>query len=296
MVPASPRASSDPAAPVASAVAARQCLAAAGAFHGRLEVAFLALHGGVGEDGTVQALLEAVGFPYTGSGQAASAIAMDKSLTKMVMQAIGVPTPAWTLVAPAAYLEKLAGTPVGGLPVVVKPKKEGSSVGVTIVTEPEGWEPALRAAEGSDEQLLVERYVPGRELTVGVLDGRVLPVVEIVPREGFYDYGNKYGEGRTTYEVPARIPEAVERVIKDDAGRLFAALGCRGMARVDFRLPADGLAQCLELNTIPGLTGTSLLPKAAQAAGIGFAEMLETICRAGIRDHRVPPPPPSGVL
>jgi len=281
---------------------AARLLATAETMRGRLEVAFLALHGGVGEDGTVQALLHAAGFPYTGSGPAASAVAMDKCLTKLLMQAIGVGTPAWTLLARPApgeappALVALAGTPVVGLPVVVKPVSEGSSVGVSVVFEPGEWEKAFQAAAGAApadrptaggvvEQLLVEQYIPGRELTVGILDGQVLPVVEIAPREGWYDFGNKYGEGRTSYEVPARLPVDVERLIKDDAARLYSTLGCRGMARVDFRYPGDGPPQCLELNAIPGLTGTSLLPKAARAAGIGFGELLETICRAGVRDH-----------
>ena len=274
---------------------AGRLLSAADALKDRADVAFLALHGGVGEDGTIQALLDAAGFPYTGSGPTASGIAMDKCLTKLLMQAIGVPTPLWTLVpAPApgsrpASPDILRETPVGGLPVVVKPIREGSSVGVTIVMRPEEWAPALQAGaatvgdpEGRSGQLLVEKYIGGRELTVGILDRRVLPVVEIRPHEGFYDYRNKYSPGHTSYEVPARLTGGAEHILNDSAGRLVETLGCRGMARVDFRLPPDGDPLCLEVNTIPGLTGTSLLPKAAQAVGIGFPEMLEIVCRAAL--------------
>ncbi|MCK4413698.1 MAG: D-alanine--D-alanine ligase [Candidatus Eisenbacteria sp.] len=278
---------------------ALRLLAAASSLRGQAEVAFLALHGDVGENGTAQALLEAVRFPYTGSGPAASALAMDKALSKRLMQALGVATPPWALIpvpppgaeAPLSLLEE---TPVGGLPAVVKPNAEGSSVGITLVTEPRQWSAALAlaAAPQGDQgdrasEVIVEKYIPGCELTVAILDRTVLPIVEIIPKTSFYDYQRKYGPGETEYRVPAPLPREVERTLKDDAWRLYVALGCRGMARIDFRQAPQDEPQCLELNTIPGLTTTSLVPKAARAAGITFLELLERVCRVGMRprDH-----------
>ncbi len=285
---------------------ARRLLAAAEAMRSEADVAFLALHGGVGEDGTIQALLEAAGFPYTGSGPTASGIAMDKHLSKLIMRAIGIETPAWMLVpvpregTPPMPATALKATALGGLPAVVKPIREGSSVGVSIVSDPGEWEAALWDASRPDTeglgssglgmQLLVEKYIEGRELTVGVFDGRVLPVVEIIPAEGFYDFRNKYTSGKTSYQVPADLPAHVERMINDGAARFYQTLGCRGMARIDYRLAPDGPPQCLEINTIPGLTGSSLLPKAAQAVGIGFGELLEKACRSAMEPHPGPGP------
>jgi D-alanine-D-alanine ligase len=269
---------------------AETLLATARALREHAEVAFLALHGDEGEDGTVQAMLDAIGFPYTGSGPAACAISMDKALTKRVMESLGIATPAWALVpASGAPLAALASTPVGGVPLVVKPVAEGSSVGISIVHEPGEWEPALRRGagapgkqQGQRSQLLVESYVEGRELTVGVVGDRVLPVLEIKPRTGFYDYERKYTAGQSEYEVPARVPPEVAKLAQDSSMKLFTTLGCRGMARIDFRLPPAGEPSCLELNAIPGLTSTSLVPKAAGEVGIGFGELLEMLCRDGL--------------
>lgn len=270
------------------------------------EIAFLALHGDEGENGAVQTLLESIDVPYTGSGPAASAITMDKVLSKHLMVGLGVPTPPWLLLpspaggagAPQADyspLSVLDGSPVGGLPVVVKPIAEGSSVGVTVVTRPEEWDPALREAahpggrspgrgrsSGSWSQVIVEKYIPGMELTVGVLDGEVLPVVEIVPKTGFYDYRRKYTSGETIYKVPASLSPETTRATQANALSVYLAANCKGMARVDFRMAPGEPAQCLEVNTIPGLTSTSLVPKAAQAIGIGFLELLERVCRAAL--------------
>jgi D-alanine-D-alanine ligase len=271
-----------------------------------VEVAFLALHGDEGENGAVQTLLESIDFPYTGSGPAASAIAMDKVLSKHLMVGLGVPTPPWLLLpSPAGGpgapetdyppVSILDGSPVGGLPVVVKPIAEGSSVGVTVVTRPEEWVRALREAafpggltpkSGRSavawSQVIVEKYVPGMELTVGVLDGEVLPVVEILPKTGFYDYRRKYTTGETIYKVPAPISPVETRTTQASALSIYFATNCRGMARVDFRMAPGEPAQCLEVNTIPGLTSTSLVPKAAQAIGIEFLELLERVCRAAL--------------
>jgi D-alanine-D-alanine ligase len=255
----------------------------------RAPVAFLALHGGVGENGTVQALLASAGMPYTGSGPAASAAAMDKALTKWIMEAVDIPTPPWqliTLQADAGLTPAEHFPAVPALPAVVKPAAEGSSVGVTIVREPSEWVPAIHAAlqatdraTGSTARLLVEEFIPGRELTVSVLGDRALPVVEIVPKAGFYDYHNKYTKGCTEYRAPADLGIDEARRLQEYSVRLFEALGCRGMARVDFRYTAGAAAHCLEINTIPGLTALSLLPMAAAADGIAFGVMLEEICR-----------------
>jgi D-alanine-D-alanine ligase len=268
---------------------ATRLLQTAGALRGRAEVAFLALHGGAGENGTIQALLSSAGMPYTGSGPRASAVAMDKALTKWIMEAVAIPTPPWQLLT---YQRDKGFPPPGGLPgvptlpAVVKPAAEGSSVGVTIVGEAGEWEPAMRAAwdaadriPGEPVRILVEDYIPGRELTVSVLGGRALPVVEIVPKDGFYDYRNKYTKGRTEYRAPADLGAEEARRLQEYSVRLFETLGCRGMARADFRLSPDGEAHCLEINTIPGLTSLSLLPMAAAAEGIDFGALLEEICR-----------------
>ena len=251
----------------------------------RIDVAFLALHGGGGEDGTVQTLLETVGVSYTGSGPTASAIAMDKILTKRLMLALEIPTPRWLTMAPPGAGEPVLGLP-WELPLVVKPVAEGSSVGVSIVRAAEEWERALREAShveapsrGQNRDLMVEEYIPGRELTVGILGHRALPVLEIVPKTGFYDYGNKYTAGASEYRVPADIPVHLAESLASQAERLYEALGCRGMARVDFRLSPSEEVYCLELNTIPGLTSTSLVPKAAAATGIDFGSLLERVCR-----------------
>jgi D-alanine-D-alanine ligase len=292
------------AAPVPEGTAwAEKLLATARRLRGRCDVAFLALHGDEGEDGTVQALLEAVGFPYTGSGPGACAISMDKVLTKRVMESLGIATPPWALVAAPGIaagvprVEVLGGTPVGGLPVVVKPVSEGSSVGISIVRRPEEWGPALiRAADapgrnrGFRRQILVESYVEGREITVGIVGERVLPVLEIIPRTGFYDFERKYTAGESQYEVPARIPPEASDIAQRDAWQLFASLGCRGVARIDFRLDLSGRPSCMELNAIPGLTSTSLVPKAALEVGIDFAALLELICSEGIAKTRLTTP------
>jgi len=283
-----------PPAPPPESTWGERLLEAARLLRGRADVAFIALHGGVGENGMVQALLESAGFPYTGSGPSACAVTMDKALTKRVMGSLGVATPPWALLEFAGESDPgpppswLGGTPVGGLPAVIKPCQEGSSVGISIVRESSEWEAAcslgLRAICGPrrPRQLLVEKYIPGLELTAGLLGGQALPIVEIRPRTGFYDYARKYTTGETSYEVPAAIPEAAARAIRDSAEALYRATGCGGMARADYRLGSDGIPMCMEINTIPGFTATSLLPKAAQAAGIGFLELVERVCRLAL--------------
>lgn len=249
---------------------------------GGFDAAFIALHGRGGEDGTVQGLLECLGLPYTGSGVLASALAMDKARAKRVFRDVGLPTPAFEVLE--------AGTrgawPLGRLepPVVVKPMREGSTIGMSVVRSRRALRPALARALRHDTEALVEAYVAGRDLTVGVLGEEPLPVVEIRPRGGFYDYRAKYTAGRTEYLVPAPLAPRVERRVRGLALAAHRALGCRGASRVDFRLDERGRASLLEVNTIPGMTETSLLPKAAAAAGIGFDELVERILRAARTD------------
>jgi D-alanine-D-alanine ligase len=253
---------------------------------GEVDLVFVALHGTGGEDGTIQALLEMAGLPYTGSGVLASSLAMDKELAKRVFRDLGVPTPPGfgaTADTPLAELGKrVAGE--CGYPAVVKPNGQGSSVGVSIVASEGNLAPAVEAASQYDPRLLFERFIPGREITVAIVDGQALPVVEIVPQSGLYDYRSKYTPGSSTYHVPAALPAPVAEELQRHARLCFAGLRCRDFARIDFRLSPADEPYCLEVNTIPGMTPTSLVPKAAKAAGIDFDTLVERIaCGAAAR-------------
>jgi D-alanine-D-alanine ligase len=257
------------------------------------DVIFVALHGQRGEDGRVQGVLDHLGVPYTGSGVRASALCMDKALTKMVLEQVGVPTPDWWLLREPDLEEARSALQHLELPCVVKPNASGSSVGVTILEEASGLGEALNLAFDEDDQVLLERFVPGQEVTVAVVEGEALPAVEIRPvSQPFYDYRAKYTEGQSQYLVPAEVPEATLGGLRDDALTAYEVLGCTGGVRVDFRYDT-GVDQyyCLEVNTIPGMTGTSLVPKAAAAVGWSFTDLLERMCRgamerAGARDVR----------
>ena len=236
---------------------------------------FLALHGGQGEDGTVQALLDMTGAPYTGSGHLASALAMDKHLSKVVLRAAGVATADW-MMAPRHGLEGAEVERALGWPVVVKPSKQGSTVGLSIVRKPEELGAAIAEAFRFDDEVMVERFVPGQELTVGILGDQALPIIEIKPVKELYDYECKYTPGMAE-EFVAQLPAAVEAELVDQARRAFVALKLGGYARVDFRLDPEGRPWCLEANTLPGMTPTSLIPQAAQAAGVLFPDLCERI-------------------
>lgn len=244
----------------------------------KIETAFLALHGRGGEDGTVQGLLECRGIPYTGSGVLASALAMNKKYAKMIFRTEGLPTPAFEVVTVGTR----GAWPLARLspPVVVKPTCEGSTIGMAVVRSRRALAKALADAFRYDPEALVEDYVPGRDLTVGVLGAAALPVIEIRPRGGFYDYRAKYTAGATEYLVPAPLPARLAGHVRNLALAAHRALGCRGVSRVDFRLDERGRPFLLEVNTIPGMTETSLLPKAAAEAGIGFDELVERILLA----------------
>jgi D-alanine-D-alanine ligase len=240
------------------------------------EVVFLALHGGRGEDGTIQAVLDVVGVPYTGSGSLGSGLAMDKDISKRLFRFAGVKTADW-LMAPVDAGS--AGNCLGW-PLVVKPSKQGSTVGLTVVKSPGGFDAAVELAGRYDDEIMVEAFVPGRELTVGVLADQPLAVGEIIPEHEVFDYECKYTPGMSQEIFPADLPEAVAV----ECGRLAVlahrALKLGGYSRVDFRLTPAGELVCLEVNTLPGMTQTSLLPQSAAAVGISFPELCERICLA----------------
>ena len=235
------------------------------------DVVFLALHGTYGEDGTVQKQLEQLGVPYTGCDAEASRIAFDKVLTKQSCIQSGVPTPKFVTVHAAA--EPFPAN--FSVPLVVKPSRQGSSVGLEFVERVEDWPAALASALKFDSEVLVEEKIIGRETTVGILDGKALSVVEVRPKSGSYDYTNKYTAGNTEYFCPADFYAATTKRIQATALGAFKAVGGRDYARVDVMVRADGSPVVLEVNTLPGMTETSLLPKAAAAAGIIFAELCQ---------------------
>ena len=248
------------------------------------DVVFVALHGGEGEDGTVQALLDLAGKPYTGSGVLASALAMDKAMSKRLFEHEHIPTPAWTLVSrdtPPATIDVPA---LGGWPLVVKPNADGSSMGISIVSAPDELPGAIDLAARYGPDVLIERYIAGRELTVAVIGDEAFPIVEIRPKSGNYDYESKYTAGRSEYFCPADLPEPLAAHIRELGVRSCRALGCRGVARVDFRLDDDGEAWCLEVNTVPGMTPTSLVPMAAKARGLSYDQVVQRMLELAVAD------------
>ena len=251
------------------------------------DVVFIGLHGGSGEDGTIQALLEMAGVPYTGSGPMASAIAMDKDVSKILFRAAGVQTAEW-MMAPRApdvvWLRDCLETI--GLPLIVKPSKQGSTVGLTVVKQESQLAPAIAEAFRYDDEVMVERFVAGRELTVGVIGGEdgadALPVGEIIPKHAIYDYECKYTAGMATEVFPADLPARVAARCQEMAVRAFGALKLRGVARIDFRLDESGEPWCLEANTLPGMTDLSLIPQGAAAAVHPFDQCCERIARLAL--------------
>jgi D-alanine-D-alanine ligase len=244
------------------------------------DAAFIALHGREGEDGTVQALMEAIGLAYTGSGPAACARCTDKALAKHLMREAGVPTLDFHVLREESIKHLGAAAAVAdieaaiGFPLVVKPARQGSALGVKFARSSEQLPGAMVGAFSYDDKILLERYVKGRDLAVSVLDGVPLPVVEALPREeGFYDYESRYEIGMTTFECPAQLEQRTTARAQELALEVYRLLGCHGVARVDLMLAEDGEPWVLETNVVPGLTETSLLPQAADAAGISFDEL-----------------------
>lgn len=241
----------------------------------QVDVVFVALHGGSGEDGTVQALLDLIGVPYTGSGQLGSACAMDKDISKRLFRAAGVPTADWLMwpVEPERVSREL------GYPLVVKPNRQGSTVGLSIVRDPSELGAAIELARRFDAEVMLERFVPGRELTVGILADAPLTVGEIRPKlHEIFDYASKYQQGGAEEIFPAEITDELERSAKAYALAAHRALKLGPYSRADFRLDPSGQLYCLEVNTVPGMTRTSLLPQSADAVGIDFDTLCERIC------------------
>jgi len=245
---------------------------------GKVEVAFIALHGRYGEDGCVQGLLESLAIPYTGSGVLASALAMDKVAAKRMLEAAGIPTPRWRVFDTAEQALAAEGSPGLELPVVVKPSREGSSVGVHVCKSWEAYREAVREASTHAGQLLVEAFVAGREVQGAVLDGEALGVIEVVPGREFYDFQAKYGANSgTKYLFPAPLPEQQYARVNEVCLAAHRALGCSGATRSDVILTPEGEVSLLEVNTLPGMTATSLLPKIAAGRGISFTALCERL-------------------
>jgi D-alanine-D-alanine ligase len=250
-----------------------------------IEIAVIALHGRGGEDGAIQGLLEVMGIPYTGSGIAASAIGMDKVLTKRLLDYHGFPTPRYAVLSRSVPAR--LGLPSGfELPVVLKPACEGSTIGVSIVREERGFPPALEQAFSYGPVVLIEDYIDGQEATVGVLEEEPLPVIEIAPKEEFYNYEAKYTQGKTEYILPARLPDATYKEVQQLGVKVHQAIGCEGYSRVDMRVDRKFKPFVLEINTLPGMTETSLLPKAAQDAGIGYDDLVEKILASALKKSK----------
>ena len=244
-----------------------------------VDAVYIALHGGWGESGGVQAALNALKIPYTGPGVHASQVAMDKIKTKLVLEMKNVPTAAWGLASPGTEKSPLP------LPVVVKPPCDGSSVGISKVSTPDQWAEALKAAQAAMSQpgpALVEEFIPGREFTVAVVNGKAWPVIEIVAKGGWYGYEEKYNSDETKYPFleDGKLAERLQTLAVD----AYTAVGCRGVTRIDFRVSPLGRCYVLELNTSPGFTSHSLVPKAGMKTGLTFAEVCDTILAAAAVD------------
>jgi D-alanine-D-alanine ligase len=247
-----------------------------------IDVVFLALHGRAGEDGRLQAILDLAGLRYTGSNHIASAAAMDKDLSKRLVRSAGVPTADWLMCPVSArHVEEVLGWPV-----IVKPNKQGSTVGVSLVRQAADLQSAIQAARQFDDEVMVERFVAGREFTVGILEDRALPVGEIIAPRTVFDYQAKYQPHGAHEVFPADIPEPAALNMQDHALRAHRVLKMGVYSRVDFRCDSQGKCWCLEVNSLPGLTATSLLPQAARAAKISFTELLERICRGAIQGSK----------
>ncbi|MBI4660922.1 MAG: D-alanine--D-alanine ligase [Verrucomicrobia bacterium] len=243
------------------------------------DVVFLALHGTYGEDGTIQQQLDEIGVPYTGCGAEASRVAFDKVRTKQKLLEVGVPTAPFEVIRSASAQWPRGWQP----PVVLKPVRQGSSVGLQFVNQVDQWPAALAESLRFDSEVLLEERVVGRETTVGILDGQALPVVEVRPKKGGYDYQNKYTAGATDYFCPAPFDASITARVQSAGLRAFHAVGGRDYARVDVMVRSDGEPVVLEVNTLPGMTATSLLPKAAEAAGISYEALCQKMVDLALR-------------
>ena len=250
-----------------------------------IDCAFLALHGRFGEDGAIQKILEEMNLPYTGSGVIASKLAMDKAASRKIFEANDLHVPKYEEISKNSYN---GGFDIDGklqIPLVIKPVTHGSSIGLSIIDNKEGLSRAIGLAFEYDERALVEEYIKGRELTVGILDGLALPVIEIIPKKEFFDFEAKYRLGMTEYIVPAQLDEVTALRVQEAGFAAHKLLGCVGCSRVDIILSENNLAYILEVNTIPGMTATSLLPKAARTVGIEFGQLCITLIKLAYERH-----------
>lgn len=239
----------------------------------KIDCAFIALHGRFGEDGGIQEILERLGVPYTGSGKEASSLAMDKIASRKIFQLHGLKVPGYKVIERIAFEINHEALDNMNLPLVVKPARQGSSIGLSIVDKGRDLHKAVNLAFRFDERVIIEDYIEGREVTVGILDEQALPVIEIIPKKRFFDYEAKYRAGMTDYVVPAKLEERIAKTIQSTALSTHKLLGCFGFSRVDMILNEDSIPFVLEVNSIPGLTTTSLLPKAAKKVGIEFTQL-----------------------
>ncbi len=250
-----------------------------------IDLAFIGLHGKLGEDGIIQSLLELRGIKYTGSKVLSSAICMDKAMSKILFNHYDVKTPPWFSIdkksanqeAVSAMIEKKFG-----FPAVLKPNDQGSTVGLTVCTDSSQVEDALSLSFQFSNRTLIEKYIPGREMTVAILEEKALPVLEIKPKSGLYDYESKYTSGMSEYRVPADIPQEAARKMQEQSLLAFNALGCEIYGRVDFRMDDNFDPWCLEVNSLPGMTSLSLVPKMAAAVGISFEQLIDRIIRLSL--------------
>lgn len=249
-----------------------------------IDVAVIALHGKLGEDGTVQGLLEYLAIPYTGSGVMASAVGMNKILTKRIAQAAKIKTPPFltfqvSLDSYETFEKKIK------FPVMIKAQAEGSTRGTMMVKEKKDLKKAVEEAAQYDEYILAEAFIEGPQITAGILIDRVLPLIEIVPKSGFFDYHAKYTKGATEYLIPARVSQKTAAAARETALRMFHLLQCRGYARADFMVDSEGTPWFIEINTLPGMTETSLVPMAAEKEGLSFENLVEKILNCATLDH-----------
>jgi D-alanine-D-alanine ligase len=267
----------------------------------KVKLAFLALHGGIGENGSMQGLLETLGLPYTGSGVLASALAMDKEASKKIFTYHGLPVAPFMVVRKAKKAKKgkaikadseIAGVfeypdfpaPSFDLPWIIKPVSEGSSIGVTIVKEEKELAPGLEKTFSLDTRVMIEKFIKGKELHIGIIGDRALGGVEVRPSLEFYNYEAKYTSGLTDYIIPPEVDEGTYKNVSELALKAHAALGCSGVSRVDFMIDKDNAPYILEVNTLPGMTSTSLIPKIAHSAGMSFNDIIEEIIRHALKD------------
>lgn len=248
----------------------------------QVDLVFIAMHGGFGEDGHLQHILEKIHMPFTGPKEKSSRLAMDKLASRRLFEKSGLLVPAYVCLKKTDSLKAIDRL---HFPLVVKPASQGSSIGISFIETPSQVEEAVRLAFQYDDSVLVEEFVKGREITVSVLDGKPLPIVEIIPKNKFFDFQAKYEKGMTDYIVPADLSDAVARASQKDAVTAYRALDCRHLSRVDIILKDDVAPTVLEVNTIPGFTATSLFPKAARAAGVSFQELCTRLLELAVRDN-----------